>query len=69
MTQTAIYAGYPIRGYAIPEQNRYAASGTIARGLRVVEASRVLGYFTAEQDAQVAGLEWAKEWIDARNRG
>jgi hypothetical protein len=63
--RSGIYRGYSIWGHAIPEQDRYAASGTITRESRVVEASGVLGYFTTEEDAQMAGLAWAKGWINA----
>ena len=65
--QSGIYRGYSIWGHAIPEGDRYAASGTITRESKVVEVSGVLGYFTAEEDAQVTGLRWAKAWIDAHN--
>ncbi|CAB3774355.1 hypothetical protein LMG29542_07744 [Paraburkholderia humisilvae] len=65
--QSGFYKGYSIWGHAIPEGDRYAANGTITHESRVIEGSGVLGYFTAEEDAQVAGLAWARAWIDRHN--
>ncbi|WP_341313568.1 hypothetical protein WN982_19670 [Paraburkholderia sp. IMGN_8] len=65
------YNGYSVWGHAILQQedilqpDRYAASGTITAGGKLIEASGVLGYFDAEDEAQRAGLEWARAWVDA----
>lgn len=65
------YRGYQIWGHAILQQqdeimqpDRYAASGTITHNNKLVEASGVLGVFDTEDEARVAGLEWARAWID-----
>jgi hypothetical protein len=65
--QSETYKSYSIWGHAIPEMDRYAASGTITVKSTVIETSGVLGYFTTEEQAQAAGLEWAKAWIDGHN--
>ncbi len=65
------YKGYQIWGHAILQQeeimqpDRYAASGTITRNNRLVEASSVLGVFDTEDEARLAGLDWARAWIDS----
>src|SRR5258705_13608155 len=65
LVQSETYRGYSVWGHAIPQQEdvllpeRYAASGTITRNNKVVEASGVLGVFDSEQEAQLAGLDWA----------
>ncbi|MFM0173643.1 hypothetical protein PQR33_30445 [Paraburkholderia sediminicola] len=65
------YKGYAIWGHAILEHadilqpERYAGSGTITKSSRFVEASGVLGSFETEEDAHVAGLAWARAWIDS----
>nr|WP_184132714.1 hypothetical protein [Paraburkholderia atlantica] len=46
---------------------RYAASGTIMRDKKFVTASGVLGLFDAAQDAEEAGLAWARAWIDSHD--
>jgi hypothetical protein len=49
--ESGIYKGYRIFGHAILQQDgillpeRYAASGTITRETKIVEASGVLGVF------------------------
>ena len=64
------YRGYRIWGHAIVQQEdilqpeRYAASGTITRNNRLVEASGVLGAFETEEEAQLVGLSWARAWVD-----
>ncbi|MGU7781223.1 hypothetical protein [Burkholderia sp. PU8-34] len=64
------YYGYQIWGHAILQQDeilqpeRFAASGTITQHNKLVEASGVLGVFDTEDEARVAGLEWARAWID-----
>ena len=65
------YNGYSIWGHAILQQEailqpeRFAASGTITRSGKLVEASGILGYFDTEDEAQHAGLDWARAWIDS----
>jgi hypothetical protein len=64
------YKGYSIWGHAILQQEdilqleRYAASGTITQNNTFIEASGVLGHFDTEDEAQQAGLSWARAWID-----
>ncbi|WP_186139559.1 hypothetical protein [Burkholderia gladioli] len=65
------YKGYQIWGHAILQQeeimqpDRYAASGTITRNNRLVDASSVLGVFDTEDAARLAGREWARAWVDS----
>lgn len=65
------YKGHLLWGHAIAQQEellepeRFAASGTITRDQKFVEASGVLGFFYTEQEAQEAGLAWARAWVDA----
>jgi hypothetical protein len=58
------YKGYSIWGHAIPEGHAYLASGTVMRDRRLVEASGVLGSYETEEDAMLAGLDWARAWVD-----
>ena len=52
------HKGYSIWGHAIAQQQdilqpeRYAASGTITRQGKLIEASGILGIFDSELDAQ-----------------
>ncbi|MCX4177363.1 MULTISPECIES: hypothetical protein [Paraburkholderia] len=68
--ESASYKGYRIFGHAILHQEdilsseRYAGSGTITRYTKMVEASGVLGVFETEEEAQLAGLGWARAWVD-----
>ncbi|CAB3691086.1 hypothetical protein [Paraburkholderia rhynchosiae] len=65
------FRGYALWGHAIEahengrHSTRFAASGTITRDKKFVEASGVLGLFDAAQDAEEAGLAWARAWIDS----
>ena len=65
------YHGYTVWGHAILQQEgilqpeRYAASGTITLAGKLVEASGILAHFDTEEEAQRAGLEWARAWIDS----
>lgn len=65
------YNGYRIFGHAILQQEdvlspeQYAGSGTITRDTKIVEASGVLGVFDTEEEAQFAGLGWARAWVDS----
>lgn len=45
---------------------RYTASGTITRERKLIEASGVLGVFDTEEEAQNAGLSWARAWVDSQ---
>ncbi|ORC46748.1 hypothetical protein B2G74_25860 [Burkholderia sp. A27] len=69
--QQATYKGYVLWGHAIEQQEQvlapeqYAASGTITRDRKFVEASGVLGVFDTEQEAQDVGLSWARAWVDS----
>lgn len=68
--ESETYKGFNIWGHAILQQEevmqpeRYAASGTITKGTKLIEASGILGFFDADDDAQLAGLDWARAWID-----
>ncbi|AJZ63560.1 hypothetical protein OI25_5561 [Paraburkholderia fungorum] len=69
--ESEIYKGYSVWGHAILQQEgilqpeRYAASGTITLGGKLIEASGILGYFDTEEEAQLAGRDWARAWVDA----
>ena len=69
--QQATYKGYVLWGHAIEQQEevlapeQFAASGTITRDRRFVEASGALGVFEIEEEAQDAGLSWARAWVDS----
>ncbi|WP_368623399.1 hypothetical protein [Paraburkholderia sp. BR13444] len=68
--QADVFCGYSLWGHAIEEgevrpTSRYAASGTITRDKKFVEASGVIGLFDAAQDAEEAGLAWARAWIES----
>ncbi|TDN59118.1 hypothetical protein [Paraburkholderia sp. BL10I2N1] len=64
------HKGYMLWGHAIlnqqeiPQTERYAASGTITKDNRIVEASGVLGGFETEEEAERAGIGWALAWVD-----
>lgn len=68
--QSEKYRGYVLWGHAILHHEdsftatRYAASGTITRDTKVIEASGVLGAFDTEEEAERAGLAWARAWVD-----
>ncbi len=68
--ESGSYKGYRIFGHAILQQEdillpeRYAASATITRDTKMVEASGVLGVFDSEEEAQLVGLNWARTWVD-----
>ncbi|SKC69422.1 hypothetical protein [Paraburkholderia hospita] len=57
-------------GHAIREQQdilereRYAASGTVTKGGKFIEASGILGVVDTEEEAEHMGLEWARAWVD-----
>jgi|GEM_PF-822427 len=64
--QTESYKGYAVWGQAIREQQdilereRYAASGTVTKGGKFIEASGILGVMDSESAAEQVGLEWAR---------
>lgn len=63
--QADVLRGYSLWGHAIGEgevrlTSRYAASGTITRDEEFVEASGVLSLFDDAQNAEEAGLAWAR---------
>lgn len=65
------YKGYVLWGHAIAQQGdllsreSYAASGTITRERKLIEASGVLGIFETDIEAQDAGMAWARAWVDS----
>ena len=72
--QSQKHCGYDVWGHAIVQENdgvhrpsSYAASGTITHGGKLVQVSGVLGDFESEEDAQLAGLGWARAWVDAHD--
>ncbi len=64
------YKGYELWGHVIVRRDKlqsrvgYAASGTVMRHRRLVEASGVLDVFYDEPTAIQAGLAWARAWVD-----
>ncbi|MFM0196138.1 hypothetical protein PQQ65_23845 [Paraburkholderia strydomiana] len=71
--QSQSYHGYQVWGHSIVElegqlqTERYAASGTITLRGKLVHASGVLGHFGSEEDAELAGLDGARAWVDAHS--
>jgi hypothetical protein len=63
--QAENYREYSIWGHAIQDGRAYLASGTITRDGKLVQASDVLGTFDTEAEAGLAGLDWARAWIDS----
>jgi len=65
------YKGYALWGHAIAHQDellapeRFAGSGTITQDRKLIEASGIIGVFETEQEAQGAGLAWARAWVDS----
>ncbi|MFM0356475.1 hypothetical protein PQR12_23520 [Paraburkholderia nemoris] len=68
--ESGSYKGYRIFGHAVLQQEdilspeRCAASVTITRDAKMVETSGVLAVFDTGEDAQLAGLDWARAWVD-----
>ncbi|QCP48285.1 hypothetical protein FAZ95_03235 [Trinickia violacea] len=60
-----LYKGYSIWGHAIRQSHGYAASGTITRSNKLVEASGVLGSFESEDEGEFVGLDWCRAWVDS----
>jgi len=44
---------------------RFAGSGTITRDRKPEKVSGVIGVLDTEQEAQEAGLAWARAWVDS----
>ena len=71
--QSQSYQGYQVWGHSIVEpegqsqRERYAASGTITLRGKLVHASGVLGHLDREEEAELAGLDWARAWVDAHS--
>ncbi|MFX1715562.1 hypothetical protein [Paraburkholderia sp. A1RO-5L] len=69
--QSETYRGFSVWGHAIKEQQeileheRYAASGTVTRDGKFVQASGILAVLDSEADAENMGLEWARAWVDS----
>ncbi|CAL8473635.1 hypothetical protein [Caballeronia sp. S22] len=59
------YKGYQIWGHAIPQEGRFAASGTVTSGVKLVEGAGMLLMCDTEEDARAAGLAWARAWVDS----
>jgi hypothetical protein len=68
--ESGSYKGYRMFGHAILQQEdillqeRCAANGIITRDTKMVKASGVPGVFDTEEEAQLAGLDWARAWVD-----
>ena len=54
-------------GTCYPAGHEYAASGTITQNNKLVETSGVLGSFESEDEAQLAGLDWCRAWVDGHH--
>lgn len=65
------YGGYVLWGHAILQQEeilqaeKYAASATVTKDTRFVEASGTLGSFDTQRAAEMVGLAWARAWVDS----
>jgi hypothetical protein len=62
--ETEVYKSFAIYGHAIAQDAGFAASGTIMRDDRLVQSSGILDVFLTEEEALLAGLAWAREWVD-----
>jgi hypothetical protein len=64
------YKGCKIWGHAIQQQEevlqplRFGTSGTVTQNNKFVEASGLIGVFNAEVEAELAGLDWARAYVD-----
>jgi hypothetical protein len=65
------YKDYAVWGHSIAQQDvllepdRCAASGTVTRNSKFVEASGILGVFDTDEEAEEVGLAWARAWVDS----
>lgn len=61
----------PVWGHAIREQQdilereRHAASDTVIKGGKFVDASGILDVVDSESEAEHIGLEGARAWVDS----
>ncbi|EKS9796314.1 MULTISPECIES: hypothetical protein [Burkholderia] len=62
--EAKVYKGYLLWGHVIRQGHEYAASDTVTRNNKLVETSGVLGSFESEDEAQLAGLDWCRAWVD-----
>jgi hypothetical protein len=68
--QSETYKGYKVWGHAIQQQEallqpiRFGGSGTVTRSSKFVEASGLIGVFDTEEEAERAGLDWARAYVD-----
>lgn len=60
-----VYKGYSLWGHAIRQGHEYAASGTVTQNNKLVETSGVLGNYESEDEAQLAGLDRCRAWVDS----
>ncbi|GAB7542976.1 hypothetical protein [Cupriavidus sp. D39] len=59
------YQGYTVRGFAKQlGDGSFEASGAVEKDGRLVEGSDPLGYYPSFERAAVAGIVWAKAWVD-----
>jgi hypothetical protein len=69
--QSETYKGYNVWGHAIAQQEellqpiRFGASGTVTQNNRFVEDSGLIGVFDTEEEAERAGLDWARAYVDS----
>ena len=63
--ESETYKGYAIWGHAILQDGGYASSGTITHGTKLIEGSGILGNFETDEEARLAGLDWARAWVDS----
>jgi hypothetical protein len=69
--QSETYKGYKVWGHAIEQQEellqpvRFGASGTVTQDSRFVEASGVIGVFDTKAEAERAGLNWGRAYVDS----
>jgi hypothetical protein len=69
--QSETYKGYKVWGHAIEQQEellqpiRFEASGTVTQDSRFVEASGLIGVFDTGEEAERAGLNWGRSYVDS----
>jgi hypothetical protein len=69
--QSETYNGYKVWGHAIQQQDellqpiRFGASGTVTLDGRFVEDSGLIAGFDREEEAERAGLDWARAYVDS----
>jgi hypothetical protein len=55
--------GYALWGHAVPEGGSFAASGTVTRGKKLLQACATPGLGWTEEKAHAIGLACAREWV------